>query len=787
MNMFTFGARFCTYNLQKISSIFDFITMRFYLTVFIVFLVSLFSTQILGQEATIRGHVYDAKTGEPVIFANVFIVESAVGTTSDENGFFTIAGLESGDYTMTVSYIGYNETSVPVTFSSGKINYYKVNLEESGVNIGTVNISAEREQARSEVRVSQLNVNKRQIKALPSTGADADVLQYLQVLPGIISTGDQGGQLYVRGGSPVQNKILLDGLTIYNPFHSIGFFSTFETELIRNVEVLTGGFNAEHGGRISAVVDIKTREGNKKRIGGQISGSPFMYKALLEGPIAKLKDDGGSLSFALTTKRSIIEQTSTTLYPYASVNDTIGLPFRFNDTYGKLSFVTENGSKFNVFGFNFDDSFDNPLVARVDWNNSGGGLNFDLLPTSSPITLNGLVGFTQYETSIQEADEAPRSSLIREYVLGLNFNYFSSAYVLKYGLEIKSIRTEFDFTNPFGQRLNQFQNTTEMSGFMKLRKAWDDLVIEPGLRFQYYASLSEFSLEPRLGLKWNITESTRLKAAGGIYTQNLISTSNERDVVNLFNGFLSGPEEQFDDLNGDRVSSKLQISRQLVLGLEQDINARLKLNVEAYIKDFPQLIVVNRNKTESNQSDYTTEEGQAYGIDFSAKYETSDWYLWATYTLAYVDRFDGEQEYPTIFDRRHNVNILITRNLGINKDFQLSLRWNMGSGFPFTRTQAFFNQLPLLDGPSTDYITANPDNVGIIYSDERNGGRLPYYHRLDLSAQKTFELTDNMNLEAVFSVSNAYDRENIFYFDRVRFERVNQLPIIPSLGLRLNF
>ena len=761
--------------------------MRISRTVLKLCTLLLISFAAQAQDAAIRGHIYTAKTGEPVIFANVVLMDTNYGTTTDENGFFTFAGIEAGEYTLQVSYIGLEEKSIPVVFAENKINYYRLDLEESGINIGTVNISAEREQARTEVRISKLNVSKRQIKALPSTGGDPDILQYLQVLPGIISTGDQGGQIYVRGGSPVQNKILLDGLTIYNPFHSIGFYSTFETELIRNVDVLTGAFNAEHGGRISAIIDINTREGNKKHLGGQLSASPFMVKGLFEGPIAKLKNDGGSVSFALTTKRSIIDQTSPSLYPYASVNDSIGLPFKFNDTYGKLSFVTENGSKFNIFGFNFDDAFENPLVAQINWTNSGGGMSFDLLPTASPMTLNGLVGFSQYDVSIQEADEAPRRSLIREYVLGLNFNYFSNAYVLKYGLEIKSIRTEFDFVNPFGLRLSQDQNTTEMSGFLKLRKSFEKLVFEPGLRFQYYASLSEFSLEPRLGLKWNITDRTRVKAAAGIYTQNLISTSNERDVVNLFNGFLSGPELQFNDFNGQRVSSKLQKSRHLVLGLEHDVTDNLKINIEGYIKDFPQLIVVNRNKTDNQQADYTTEEGEARGVDFSAKYEAGNWYFWATYTLGFVDRFDGEQEYPTIFDRRHNINFLSSYNFGKDQDWQFSVRWNFGSGFPFTKTQAFYDNLSLLDGASTDYLTQNPDNVGIIYSDERNGGRLPYYHRLDISLRKTFTFSEYMNLETVASVSNAYDRDNIFYFDRVRFERVNQLPIIPSIGLRLNF
>jgi len=403
------------------------------------------------------------------------------------------------------------------------------------------------------------------------------------------------------------------------------------------------------------------------------------------------------------------------------------------------------------------------------------------------LTLNGIVGFSKYEIGIDEVAQDERRSLIREYVLGLDFNYFGTNYGFKYGIEVKSIRTEFDFTNPFGVKLDQFQNTTEISAFFKYKRSWDNLVIEPGLRIQYYASLGEFSVEPRLGMKWNISETTRFKAAAGLYSQNLISTSNERDVVNLFNGFLSGPDSQFNDLNGDPVTSKLQKANHLVAGFEQDFGKRIKVNVEGYIKDFSQLVVINRNKVLSTQSDYSTETGQAYGVDFTIKYETPKWYIWGTYSLGFVNRFDGEQDYPTIFDRRHNVNFLTSYTFGPRRDWMLSVRWNLGSGFPFTKTQAFFDDISFLDGVNTEYETQNPDDIGIIYSETRNGGRLPYYHRLDVSAQKKFYISDNVNVETVISISNTYDRENIFYFDRVRFERVNQLPIIPSVGIRLNF
>jgi len=754
----------------------------------LVFLFILFISAIsYGQNGTIRGNIYDNNSGEPIIYGTVILENTDIGTTTDINGFFTFSDVPEGSYNLVATYIGFDPLSKPVVVKKNAILYEKLYLLEGGVNLGVVNISASREKARSEVQISELTVSKKEIKLLPSTGGDADIIQYLQVLPGVISTGDQGGQLFIRGGSPVQNKILLDGLTIYNPFHSIGFYSIFETELIKNVDVLTGGFNAEHGGRVSAIIDITTREGNKKNLSGQISASPFMVKALIEGPIIKLKDEGGSASFVLTSKKSVIDQTSKTLYDYASVNDSVGLPFEFQDTYGKLSFVTGTGSRFNLFGFNFTDRYNNPSIADINWKNSGGGLDFTLLPAGSSMVMNGLVGVSSYEIELKEAEEDPRTSKIREYNLGLDFTFFGKNNEVKYGLDVKSIRTEFNFTNPFKILLRQFQNTTEMSGFLKFKQILGPLIIEPSVRLQYYASLSELSIEPRFGFKLNVSESFRIKGAGGVYTQNLISTSNERDVVNLFTGFLSGPEEPITSHKGGFTDSKLQKSQHAILGFEYDMTRSLQLNVEGYYKNFPQLIIVNRNKISREDRDYASEEGQAYGVDFSLKYDIARWYLWATYSHGYVNRFDGEQTYPTVFDRRHNINTLLSYDVKESGDWKVNIRWNFGSGFPFTKTQGFYNFLPFTDGVGTDVLTSNPDDIGILYSEDRNSGRLPYYHRLDISTTYIHRFSKRANIEVVAGVTNAYDRPNIFYFDRLRYERVDQLPIIPSASIKFNF
>ena len=753
---------------------------------FLLLFLGLFSTTaLLAQKGIVRGTVYDQETTQPVSFATVQLEGAALGVTTDINGFFTIANVPAGNYQLLVTYVGYDSTRTAVTVRGGEIVYQNVTISESGSKLGEVVISGRREQARNDVQISKLSVTPKQIRALPSTGGQADIAQYLTVLPGVIFTGDQGGQLYIRGGSPVQNRILLDGMTIFNPFHSIGFFSVFETELIRNVDVLTGGFNADYGGRISAIVDVKTREGNRKRLSGLVSASPFQAKALIEGPLVPLKTEGGgSISFVLTGKKALINQTDKTFYSY--VNDSIGIPFDYQDVYGKLSLLTGNGSKLNFFGFKYDDGVKYPIT-EYGWQSGGGGMDFTLIPSNSNTIVSGVLTFTNYKSNIVEADRKPRSSSISGYNAVLNFTNFGRDNEVRYGLELNGMRTVFEYVNFRNYDFSRKDDNTEITGFVRWKRKIGPLVIEPGFRVQYYASLPDFSPEPRLGLKYNITDFLRIKAAGGLYSQNLLSTVNERDIVNLFVGFLSTPDEQvYDPETLLPKKDRLQKAWHAVGGFEVDLSDNFDLNLEGYYKDFTQLVALNRNKTEANDPNYVAETGEAYGFDISGKIEWRKAYLWGAYSLGFVNRNDGEQTYPPVFDRRHNVNLVGTYQMGKKDEWEFGARFNFGSGFPFTLTQGFYSNYNFGDILNTDVYGGNPD-YGIVYDSTRNGGRLPYYHRLDISLKRTFEFGKHGKAEITASCTNVYDRPNIFYFDRVRYTRINQLPILPSLSFTVQW
>lgn len=771
----------------------------------ILVLVLVFSTAAtVAQTGSLKGFVYLKKTGEPAIFTNVFLKGTTYGTSTDDNGYYNLSQIPLGKYTLIATSIGFDTASLAIEiFKGGQILSNNLSIGESTVSINTVTVSAEKQEAQTTVKMSVSKLTPKDIKKMPAIGGDPDLAQYLQVLPGVVFTGDQGGQLYIRGGSPIQNKVLLDGMVVYNPFHSIGLFSVFETDIIKTADVYTGGFSAEYGGRVSSIMDIKTRDGNKQRLGGKVSLSTFGGKALLEGPLSAPKNVGeGGTSFILSYKNSYIDKTAPTLYNYA---DTAGLPYNFQDFYGKVTLSGSNGSKVSFFGFNYDDAVNYPNVAGFNWNEFGGGANFVVIPSRSTTLIDGTIAYSSYEIQSDEntagAEVTDRRSLINGFNAGMNFTNFKGENQSKFGFEILGFETDFSFRNSVAQEVGQKQNTTEIAAYTQYRYNFGKLVFEPSLRIHYYASLSTLSPEPRLGFKYNLTDNLRLKGAGGFYSQNLLSATSDRDVVNLFYGFLSGPDnlqDEFTDENGDtkEIKSQLQLGKHAIFGFELDITRNLNLNVEGYYKRFNQLANLNRNKLyednaenkdipDSQKKDFIVETGDAYGVDFQVKYEKKQLTLSGVYSWSYVDRFDEFQTYNPIWDRRHNINLLGSYGFGKNLVWTFDARWNIGSGFPLTQQSGFYENLALQGSIDQDYTSEN-GQLGIAY-DGLGGGRLPWYHRFDVSLNRKIELSENSTLQVTASITNVYDRENIFYINRVTNQRVNQLPIIPSLGASLTF
>ncbi len=774
-------------------------------------ILSLFSiSAIFAQDNSIKGFVYEESTGEPVMFCNVYLKGTTIGSTTSENGYFNITRIPDGKYTLMITTVGYDTISENFTLSKSQVVNRKYYLKETSHLLESVTITAEKIEARTETKTSVVTVTPKAIAKIPSVGGQADLAQYLQVIPGVIFTGDQGGQLYIRGGSPIQNKVILDGMVVYNPFHSIGLFSVFDTDIIRNADVYTGGFGAEYGGRVSSVMDISTRDGNKNRISGKVGASCFGAKVMLEGPLKKAQTpESAAATFVISAKNSYLEQTSKTLYKYANEN---GLPFNYQDIYGKFSLNAPNGSKLNLFGFSFNDQVNNyRSLSNFGWNSFGAGSNFLIIPGKAPVMVEGNIAYSNYKSFMEEANNKPRNSSINGFNMGFDFSYFLGKNTLKYGIEVLGHTTEYTTYSTYGNlKIHDKDNSTEIGAYVKYKATLGKLLLEPSFRLQWYASVNKggMSPEPRLAIKYNATDRLRIKAAAGLYSQNFVAATSDRDVVNLFYGFLSGINNLPATFNGEAITSYLQKARHAVLGAEFDLGKNLTMNLEGYLKDFNQLTNINRNKlfdeetelegidfhtAELLKKDFMIEKGKAYGFDLSMKYEDKSWYIWAVYALGFVNR-DYEKvntngiemaSYQPHFDRRHNVNVIVTYTAGDKRQWEFSGRWNFGSGFPFTQVQGFYEHYSFEDGINFDYTTTNGD-LGIVYGD-LNQGRLPTYHRFDIDAKRKFYFSEHTILEADLSVTNIYNRDNVFYVNIISSEVVNQLPILPTLGLTLSF
>ena len=770
------------------------------------------------QTGQIRGKVID-DNGEPLSGAAVILPKLMIGAYTNEEGIFSLDKIPLGSNMVQVIYVGYDTLTKNLDIVANKVMTMSFVLHESGVLQDEVEISDKKhgEIERTELKNNVTEITPEQVKILPSVGAP-DLAQYLQVLPGIVFTGDQGGQLYIRGGTPIQNMVLMDGMVVYSPFHSLGLFSVFDMDCIRSTDVYTAAFPAKYGGRISSVMDLRTRNGNFKKFHIKWNANPFSAGGLIEGPIIKSKKEGAGISFMLSAKNNYINKTSPILYPYVQspANGTVGLPYNFLDTYGKIT-MSDGTNYVNLFGFNHNDNVNYNFPANIGWTSSGGGVNFQVLPSNASAIVSGNFAFSKYKTSLQSQSETfPRSSGIGGFNGGLNVSYIiNKVNQIDFGMTLLGFNTQYKFTNSFGYITDKQSNNTEAAVYFsykqvflaknvsysnRIDKAFERLVLEPSIRLHYFNDQAYFSPEPRLRAKLNFNRFS-FNLGTGMYAQNLLSAQSDRDIVNIFQGFLSAPERG-ELANSTRLNS-MQTAWHFTSGAEIELVKNLSTNVEGWVKRFTQLTNINRDKLFPEDPNFIAEKGIAYGADVILKYQTPRLYLYGTYGWAKVTRTDSKRTYYPVFDRRHTVNLVAAYKIGHfefatesgkpvrsrfnDSKWEFSTRFTLGSGFPFTQTQGYFEKLDFVtNGSQSNYAQQN-GQLGIILTEQINGGRLPYYHRLDASMKRKWVINNKVLFEANFSLINMYNRQNIFYFDRVRYVPVYQLPILPSLGVSMTY
>ena len=770
-------------------------TLSKHIAITVSLVLLLWSHNMNGQDNTIKGFIFDAETRQPVPMVNVVVEPSGKGTLTNEEGYFLISRLSEGEILLKVFCIGFDTAAEKLTLKKNSTVIRNLYLTPSAYQLHEVSVSTTREKVARQ-KVSEIRMVPAQIALTPSFGGIPDIIQHIQALPGVITRGDIGGQVYIRGGTPVQTKVLLDEAVIYNPVHSIGLFSVFDNDYLRNVNFYTGGYDAEFGGCLSSVIDISTKTPNPARWSGKLDVSTIASKLLLEGPILRdTTSEKVSLSALLSIKTSYFEQAAEWFYPYLDRE----LPFFFRDIYGKVTAQLGKGFSASISGYGFKDKVSETSSFKTyAWDSKGFSVNLMTMPAEVPILMKIYIAGSAYEMTLEEPNYDNRFSEVSSLSVGMKFFRYMERHNFKYGFDFTDLRTNYKyFTNDYN-KFEQGENSGELSGYFHYEGNYGWVIAEAGFRGTYFTSLMKFSPEPRIAVRFLVTENIALKAAAGMYAQNLIGASSDKDIVNFFQGYLSAPVDMVSESGEDPNDFYLQKASHFIAGAEYDFRGILFFDLEAYYKNYTQLINFNKNKLFNKKDNpgapsymsgtFISETGFAEGLEFSVKFTKSFCNLELNYSLAvvkrrYLDPLGETVEYYPQYDRRHNLNISGMYVFGKNRSWMLTARWNYGSGFPFTPSAGYYEGLQFDENGKYNYLTQNGE-MNILYG-EYNSKRLPAYQRLDLAIKKTFTFRNRTVLETEFNVINAYNYDNIFYVNRNTNETAYQLPILP--GLRISY
>ncbi len=739
--------------------------MRFNL---LCFLILFYSVNLAQSVGIIRGTVTDSTNGEALAFGNVLVKELNVGTSTDSRGYFMITSVPSNfDYTVVVSYVGYQSEEINVKVLPGKITHIDVTLRPSSLELQTVEKIGEKVIEENATDIGLQRITVRELERLPR-GVETDIFRTLQYIPGVRSTGDVSARYYVRGGSSNQNLVLIEGVPIYNPFHALGMFSAIDPEVVSSMEFYKGGFTSEFGGRLSSVLSLITKDGNKNRISGKASLSQLTAKASIEGPIPHG-------SFILTGRKS----TSTEVLK-KFLNDQ-NIPIDFYDFSFKLNYSNPNfapTSKFTVFGFLSNDKLDNDDIRKEDfeWSSNLLGVKWFQAPKETPLFFEVGLSYSNFQGSVDPnfSNAKEKNNELDDFTMNLRVNYISyNKDEIEVGLKINEIDTKLFLENTFGAISDIGGKGTNISLFGKYKFLQiPNFGIDVGTRlnlihFSKSADGSHF-FEPRVSMTYRLFPGVALKSAWGIYIQELTTLSDETEIISLFEPWLITPNYL-----------KPARSTHYMYGIETNFFDNLTIKAEGYYKIAKDVPIVNDNKFFDGDPDLIAGEQESYGWEFFLQYSLGRMNFTSSYSLSHAFKeVEGWLYYPR-YDSRHAVNLGLEVNLG--DGWQTSAVWVYSSGLPFTESIGFYDRFYFNDITNQNLIE-NFNPFAILR--DINLGRLPDYHRLDLSLSKKIEFSfAKVSLD--FSIINVYDRENIFYFTRDTGERVNMLPFLPTASVKV--
>jgi hypothetical protein len=756
----------------------------------IIFLI-IACTTLFAQDkkpATLSGFVYDIDDGEALIGANVYLENTTIGGSTNLSGYYVIPNIPIGQHIIICEYMGYQKFRKQITIHAGSDMKQSINLQEDFLETEVITVTADSQRTIERLYdkpISTVLLSPRQIQSVPQV-AEADLLRTLQTLPGVVPIYDFSSALYVRGGTPDQNLYLLDGTDVYNPEHMFGLFSTFNSEAIKHVELSKGGFGAEHGGRLSSVLDVTNLDGNRQEFEGTASISLLSVKTTLQTPLGNL----GSLSGSL--RRTYFDKT---IAPFVDeVPD-----YYFYDGSIKAFFDLDSNNKLTISGYGGNDFLDfvlNPESTeqqsfQYGWGNRTGSLRWTHIFTPRLFS-NFWVTYSTFNSDFDlDLYKVGEKNAINDLTIKGKLEYhFSDHFASRFGFEQKMLDLDYFFEDQ-GMIIDIQQSGIQSAfyGILNWKPSykWD---IEMGMRFTHF-KIDKLAQDwaPRFSAKYRLSDTSILRAAAGRYYQYL------HRIPRLF------------IIDIWTVSNKYQErarSDHYQVGYQKEISEDYEFEVDAFFKDYKNIYSFNHNVGADIQANaYSTDgrpvfntmenifhrgDGSTYGFEVLLRKDKGRARGWVGYAYSHTEyRIDGINQnrwFMPRHDRTHTINAMGNFDL-INSRNKLILGTNFvySTGQPITEPGSAYISSP---GPFERRNNVNYAPTKI------NDIRLPDYVRLDLSLTYQIQFRGWM-MAPYLQIYNISNRGNVWFISyeyengKPVIEEQYMLPMLPTVGVNFTF
>ncbi|MFW5699470.1 MAG: TonB-dependent receptor [Bacteroidota bacterium] len=753
-----------------------------------------FSVSGFSQEVTLHGYVKDGDNGEALIGANIFVKGTATGTVTNVYGFYSLT-LKPDNYTIVYSYVGYEEKEI--TFDLTRDVQQTIELQPAKTALDEVIVTAEKQ--NSNVTNTKIGIDKldaKTIEQIPAMMGEVDVIKSLQLLPGVVPTGEISSGMSIRGGGRDQNLVLLDEGTVYNASHALGLFSVFNNDAIKNVELYKGIIPSQYGGRLSSLIDIRMKDGNSKNFSGKGSIGLITSKLTLEAPI--IKDKSSIMLSGRRTYLDLLTKAAHKMFPKEVPGE---LPVYFYDFNAKVNYSINSNNRLYLSGYfgrdNADFSVDDENIFRPGWGNYTGTLRWNHIVNKKLFTNITLIT-SQYDYDIYnkfawEEDEETKytefnwTAQLRDQALKADFGYFLNPNnTIRFGMS--SIYHEFDLARIKGKTDTVDFNfhfpqkySLESAFYVGNEQKHGKFALEYGLRLSVLNNIgktdeytlknyevvdttsyrkgefynTEWGLEPRISVNYTVNDKNSVKAGYARTRQYLHIASSSESGTPLDVWMPSGP------------NVNPQIADQVTIGFYKNMfDDYLQLSFETYykwmqntieFKDFAQPYL-----NPSIESDFRFGRGRAYGLEFLGRVPRGKFSGWVSYTLSRSERkirdIQEKNWYLSPFDVTHNLSVV--GQFEVTKRLFLSSNYVLMSGRPFNVPSARWNYYGWI----------------LPYYDGKNTSRYPNYRRLDLGIELKNKPKKRYESSWVFSVYNVLNTKNanLIYFEQEYNSQVTQ-------------